>query len=98
MDRLRNKIALITGAGRGIGRGIALKFARESAHVGVIDRQMELCQTVVDEIEAAGGRALGLAADITNEEQVTPAVARLRDTFVLINVLVNNAAVMPAGG
>ena len=97
MDRLRNKIALITGAGRGIGRGIALKFAREGARIGVIDRQMDLCQAVVDEIEAAGGRALGLAADITNEEQVTRAVARLRDTFGLINVLVNNAAVMPAG-
>lgn len=97
MDRLKHKVALVTGAGRGIGRGIALKFAQEGANVGVLERDGAACQSVVDEITAAGGRALALSADVTQEEEVEQAVSQLRNTFGLINVLVNNAAVMPAG-
>lgn len=97
MKRLQNKIALITGAARGIGRGIALKFAQEGALVGVLDINQRECQRVVDEIGAAGGRGLALTANITAEDEVARAVAQLRDAFGPINVLVNNAAVMPAG-
>lgn len=97
MDRLQNKIALITGAARGIGRGIALKFAQEGAAVGVLDIDEAACQQVVDEIAAAGGRAVALRASVADEQQVEAAVAKLRNAFGLINVLVNNAAVMPAG-
>lgn len=97
MDRLKHKIALITGAARGIGRGIALKFAQEGAAVGVLDIDEAACQSVVDEITAAGGHALALRASVADEQQVEAAVAKLRNAFGLINVLVNNAAVMPAG-
>jgi NAD(P)-dependent dehydrogenase (short-subunit alcohol dehydrogenase family) len=97
MGRLKNKIALITGAARGIGRGIALKFAQEGAAVGVLDLDEAASQSVVDEIAAAGGRAIALCASVADEQQVEAAVAKLRNTFGLINVLVNNAAVMPAG-
>jgi len=97
MGRLKNKIALITGAARGIGRGIALKFAQEGAAVGVLDLDEAASQSVVDEIAATGGRAIALRASVADEQQVEAAVAKLRNTFGLINVLVNNAAVMPAG-
>lgn len=97
MGRLKNKIALITGAARGIGRGIALKFAQEGAAVGVLDLDEAASQSVVDEIAAAGGRAIALCASVADEQQVEAAVAKLRNAFGLINVLVNNAAVMPAG-
>ncbi len=97
MQRLKHKVALITGAGGGIGRGIALKFAAEGALVGVLDLKEEVCQQVVDEIEAAGGHALALAANITQENDVERSVAALRRRFGLVNVLVNNAAVMPTG-
>jgi NAD(P)-dependent dehydrogenase (short-subunit alcohol dehydrogenase family) len=97
MDRLKHKIALITGAARGIGRGIALKFAQEGAAVGVLDIDEAACQTVVNEIAATGGRAIALRVNVADEQQVEAAVAKVRNAFGLINVLVNNAAVMPAG-
>ena len=97
MQRLLHKTALITGAARGIGRGIALKFAQEGARVGVLDIDEAACQEVVDEISAAGGHTLALGANVTDEVDVEHAVAKLRDNLGLINVLVNNAAVMPAG-
>ncbi len=95
--RLHNKIALVTGAARGIGHGIAVRFAREGAKVGVLDLHERACQTVVDKIEAAGGQAIALGADVTDEQSVNQAVSRLKERFGPINVLVNNAAVMPSG-
>jgi NAD(P)-dependent dehydrogenase (short-subunit alcohol dehydrogenase family) len=97
MGRLEQKVALLTGAARGIGRGIALKFAREGAKVGVLDLNEPACQTVVDEIEAAGGEAIALTANITQEEEVEQAVYRLNEAFGPVSVLVNNAAIMPTG-
>ena len=95
--RLDGKVALVTGAARGIGRGIALCFAGAGAKVGLLDLEQSACDTVVDEIIAAGGQALALSADIRHEEQVTNAVNQLRDAFGVCDVLMNNAAVMPSG-
>jgi len=95
--RLSGKVALVSGAARGIGRGIALRFAAEGAQVGLLDLQLQGCQLVVAEIERAGGEALALAADISQPAAVTAALAQLEARFERVDVLVNNAAVMPAG-
>jgi NAD(P)-dependent dehydrogenase (short-subunit alcohol dehydrogenase family) len=97
MGRLQGKVALVTGAARGIGKGIAVRFAQEGARVGVVDLNEAACQQAVDEIVAAGGEGLALGADITNEAQVDQAVSRLRQRFGVITVLVNNAAILPTG-
>ncbi|MDX1417005.1 MAG: SDR family oxidoreductase [Candidatus Promineifilaceae bacterium] len=97
MNRLSNKVALVTGSAGGIGRGIAIKFAQAGAKVGVLDLTADAGQGVVEEIESLGGSALALGADISQEEEVDAAVAKLRNAFGPINVLVNNAAVMPSG-
>jgi NAD(P)-dependent dehydrogenase (short-subunit alcohol dehydrogenase family) len=97
MKRLEGKIAIITGAGGGIGRGIALRFAAEGAKVGVLEINPALCGAVVDEIRAAGGEALALACDVSKEAEVEAAVASMNAAFGTVIVLVNNAAVMPGG-
>ncbi len=95
--RLEGKVALVTGAARGIGKGIAKRFAQEGAKVGVVDLRENECQLVVDEITSLGGEAVALGTDISDEAQAERAVERLRGRFGVCNVLVNNAAVMPAG-
>ena len=66
--RLENRIALITGAGRGIGRAIAEQYGREGARVAVADLTLESAQDAVDAIEKAGGTAMALAMDVTDEK------------------------------
>jgi NAD(P)-dependent dehydrogenase (short-subunit alcohol dehydrogenase family) len=94
---LAGKTALITGAGNGIGRGIALRFAAEGAAVAALDRDQTACERVAAEIRSAGGRALPLAADVSQYGQVAAAVAGCEQAFGPLTTLVHNAAVMPEG-
>lgn len=88
------KTALVTGAAAGIGRACSLRLAREGIAVGVLDINLEGCERVVSEIQAAGGKAIALEASIAERGQVTSAVAKLRGAFGPVTVLVNNAGIV----
>ena len=87
------KVALVTGGAAGIGRACCLRLAREGHAVGVLDVNLEGCQAVAREIEAAGGKALALGASVADRRAVTEAVTQLRAKFGPITVLVNNAGI-----
>jgi 7-alpha-hydroxysteroid dehydrogenase len=89
--RLDGDVALVTGAGAGIGRAIAQTFAAAGASVVVTDRTMDGAQAVAAEIVTAGGRAVAAPCDVTRPEQLEAAVAGAIEAFGRLTVLVNNA-------
>jgi 3-hydroxybutyrate dehydrogenase len=90
---MRNKVCIVTGAASGIGREIALRFAREGARVAIADLNKDAAQTVADEITRSGASALAVAMDVTNEEQVNAAVAAVIREWDGVDVLVSNAGI-----
>lgn len=95
---LEGKVALVTGASRGIGRAIALRLANAGAKVVVSSRKLEGVQVVADEIAAGGGQALAVQAHVGRPEEVTALVARTVEAFGRIDIAVNNAATNPHFG
>jgi len=93
MRRLEDKIALVTGAGAGIGRAIAETFAREGANVVVADRDGEAARETAETIVKSNGAAQAETVDVTDTEQVKALMQRLAATFGRLDVLVNNAGV-----
>ena len=89
--RLKNKTAIVTGGGSGIGEAIALRFAQEGARVAMTGRRKEALERVAKAIELAGGHALALPGSVTNEADVRLAVEATLRSFGRIDVLVNNA-------
>jgi NAD(P)-dependent dehydrogenase (short-subunit alcohol dehydrogenase family) len=96
MDRLKDKVALITGAGAGIGRESALLFAREGAAVACVDLDLEAAQATAAAIEDAGGRALAVHADVAIGDECREMIEAAEREFGRLNVLFNNAGIMHA--
>ncbi len=97
MGRLDRKVALVTGAGQGVGRGIALALASEGAWVVVSGRSEGKLQPVCKEVEARGGRAVAVRCDVGVEADVGECVKRSLDAFGRVDILVNNAQEVPFG-
>ena len=94
MTRLAGKAALVTGGGPGIGKAIALAFAREGAKVAVAGRRREKLQDTVYEVEKRGGDGLVVTCDVSNARDAERAVRETAKNFGKLNVLVNNAGVL----
>jgi NAD(P)-dependent dehydrogenase (short-subunit alcohol dehydrogenase family) len=97
MGKLAGRRALVTGAGQGVGRGIALALAAEGAAVALAGRTLAKCEDVKREIEARGGRAIALACDVTDAAQIERCVKETVAGLGGIEVLVNNAQIVPFG-
>ena len=91
--RLMDKVAVITGAASGIGKEIALAFAREGAKVAIADLDQHAAQQAAAEIDPMFQRALGAAMDVSSEDQVEDGIARVLETFGRLDILISNAGV-----
>ncbi|MET4077681.1 3-oxoacyl-ACP reductase FabG [Janibacter sp. UYMM211] len=94
MTTPQQRVAVVTGAARGIGAGIARRLASDGLAVAVLDLDESACQGVVEQIEADRGRALAVGADVSDPEQVEVAVRRVAEELGAPTVLVNNAGII----
>jgi 3-oxoacyl-[acyl-carrier protein] reductase len=92
--RFSGQVAIVTGAGRGMGKATALTLARDGAAIVVNDVRRELAEAVAEEIKAAGGRALVFVADVSNEAEVQAMVDAAVEHFGSVDILVNNAGIL----
>jgi 3-hydroxybutyrate dehydrogenase len=93
VNRMQDKVAIVTGAASGIGKEIAHAFSREGAKVAIADLNLDGAKAVASEIAKAGGAAMGIAMDVTNEAQVDAGVSEVARNFGSVDVLVSNAGI-----
>jgi 3-hydroxybutyrate dehydrogenase len=91
--RLKDKVAIITGAASGIGKDIAIVFAREGAKVAIADLNQKAADETAREIDPGGKRAFGVAMDVTDEQQVEAGTAKVIEAFGALDILVSNAGI-----
>ena len=91
--KLQSKVCIVTGAASGIGKEIAITYAREGGRIAIADLNLAAAQAVADEIKKAGGDAMAIAMDVTSEEQVNAGVAAVVAAMGGVDVLVSNAGI-----
>jgi NADP-dependent 3-hydroxy acid dehydrogenase YdfG len=96
-ESLSGQVVLVTGAGRGLGRELALAFARAGAHVAAVARTREQIEDTAAEVSKQGRRALPVVADVTQQDQVKAMVSQVLETFGKLDILINNAGVAVYG-
>lgn len=92
--KLKDKVCIVTGAGKGIGAATAIKFAQEGAKVAICDIDIPAIEEVVKKIKEMGGEAVGFKVNVTNKEDIENMVSSLMDKYGRIDVLVNNAGII----
>jgi len=95
--QLEGKVAIVTGGGQGVGQGIAYALASRGCAVAVSGRTLSKCEVTAKEIEARGGRAIAVEADVLSAEDLERNLSATLDAFGQLDVLVNNAQVVPLG-
>lgn len=92
--RLKDRVGIVTGSGRGIGAATAICLAEEGAKITVTDVNAETCEETAQKIREAGGEAIAVPCDITKRQEVEDMVQKTVDTFGRLDILVNNAGVI----
>src|SRR5439155_25012645 len=93
VQQLEERVAVVTGAGRGIGRAIALGFARQGAHIAAVARTQSELESLVTDIRQFGGKALPVIADLSKPDLPSQLIPQIEQAFGTIDILVNNAGI-----